>query len=277
MRFVTTHTGARIPALGMGTWRMGERPHARVAELRSLAAGLDLGLTLIDTAEMYGNGAAEELVGEAIRGRRDQVFVVTKVLPQNASRAGTLAAADRSLRRLGVEAIDLYLLHWPSRRPLAETLGAFEHLVAAGKIRHYGVSNFDADSLREALGGPGGAGVACNQVLYNLESRGPEWSLLPLCAERGVALMAYTPLASGALVRRRVLAAVAGRRGATPAQVALAWTLRHPAVVAVPKAADLGHIRDVAGALSVTLTGSDLAELDRAFPPPRKERPLETV
>ncbi len=277
MRFVTTHTGARIPALGMGTWRMGERPHARAAELRALAAGLDLGLTLIDTAEMYGDGAAEGLVGEAIRGRRDQVFVVTKVLPQNASREGTLAAAERSLRRLGVETIDLYLLHWPSRRPLAETLGAFRRLVAAGKIRHYGVSNFDTASLREALGTPGGADIACDQVLYNLEHRGPEWSLLPLCAEHGLALMAYTPLASGALVRRRALAAVAGRRGATPAQVALAWTLRYPGAVAIPKAADIGHVRDIAGALSVTLTGSDLAELDQAFPPPRKQRPLETL
>lgn len=275
MRFVTTHSGARLPVLGMGTWRMGDRPRRRGEELRALSLGLDLGLTLIDTAETYGDGAAEELVGEAIRGRREDVFIVTKILPQNASRAGTMAAAERSLRRLGVERIDLYLLHWPASHPLAETLEAFERLVAAGKIRDYGVSNFDARQVRRAVEVPGGDRIACDQVLYNLAQRGAEWSLLPFCAERGIALMAYTPLDSGALCRGRALSAVARRRSATPAQVALAWTLRHPRVVVIPKAGDVGHVRENAGALSLALAPEDLAELDRAFPPPRGERPLE--
>jgi diketogulonate reductase-like aldo/keto reductase len=256
---------------------MGERPGRRAAEVAALRLGLDLGIGLIDTAEMYGDGGAEEVVGEAIRGRRDDVFVVTKVLPGNASRAGTLRAAERSLRRLRTDRIDLYLLHWAGPHPLAGTLEAFEELRAAGKIRHHGVSNFDLAEMEEAGSLPGGARIAANQVLYNLERRGIERRLLPWCRERGVVVMAYSPLDQGALARRPALRAVARRHGVSPERVAVAWTIRQAGLVTIPKAARPEHVRDCAAAIHLRLSAEDLAELDRAYPALDRDLPLETA
>jgi diketogulonate reductase-like aldo/keto reductase len=271
---VTARTGARMPALGQGTWRMGEKRSARRGEVAALRLGLDLGMTLIDTAEMYAGGGAEKVVGEAIRGRRDGVFLVSKVLPENASRAGTMRAAERSLRRLGTDRIDLYLLHWEGSHPLAETLEAFTRLREAGKIIHYGLSNFDRDLMEKAESLPGGAAVAADQVLYHLGRRAAEGRLLPWCAERGVVLMAYAPLAEGRLLRRRALTQVARRHGVPPARVALAWTLRLPGVVSIPKASDPAHVRDNAAAVDLKLTPEDFADLDAAFPPPPADEPI---
>ncbi len=253
---------------------MGEKRSARRGEVAALRLGLDLGMTLIDTAEMYADGGTEEVVGEAIRGRRDRVFLVSKVLPKNATLKGTVRAAERSLRRLGTDRIDLYLLHWEGSHPLAETLEAFTLLREAGKIVHYGLSNFDLDLMEEAESLPGGAAVAADQVLYHLGKRAPEGRLLPWCAERGVVLMAYSPLAQGRLLTRRALARVARRHGATPARVALAWTLRQPGVVSIPKASNPAHLRDNAAAVDLKLTPEDLAELEAAFPPPPPDEPL---
>jgi diketogulonate reductase-like aldo/keto reductase len=263
-----------MPVLGQGTWQMGVDETERPREVGALRLGLDLGMTLIDTAEMYADGGAEEVVGEALRGRRDEVFLVSKVLPKNASREGTVRAAERSLRRLGTDRIDLYLLHWESKTPLAETLEAFTRLREAGKIRHYGLSNFDRDLMQEAESLPGGAAVAADQVLYHLGKRGLEARLLPWCAERGVTVMAYSPLAQGRLRRRRGLAGVARRHGVTPSRVAVAWTLRLPGIVSIPKASSPDHVRDNAAALDLKLTSEDLAELDAAFPPPSPDEPL---
>ena len=226
-----------MPNLGMGTWRMGENDAARRDEVVALQLGIDLGLRLIDTAEMYGRGGAEKVVAEAIAGRRDGVFVVSKVLPQNASYAGTLAACERSLERLRTDRIDLYLLHWPGEHPLEETLRALVDLVEQGKIRHYGLSNFDLEELEHAERLTGGPRVAANQVLYNVERRGIERKLIPWCASRGIAVMAYSPLEQGRLRPDEVLRRVAARHDASPAQAALAWTLRHENVVSIPKAA----------------------------------------
>lgn len=265
--------GTPIPALGQGTWRMGESAAARAQEVAALRLGLDLGMSLIDTAEMYGEGGAEKVVGEAIAGRRQEVFLVSKVYPHNASRRGAVAACERSLKRLRVETIDLYLLHWRGSVPLAETVEAFEALRRAGKIRHWGVSNCDVDDLEEL--GPALAACATDQVLYSLEHRGIEYDLLPFCAQRGMPVMAYSPLGQGGrLLRQRALAEVAARRGLTPAQVAIAWTLRHPHVVSIPKAADPAHVRQNAAAREVVLTAEDLATLDAAFPRPTQKRPL---
>lgn len=279
MRTVRLPDGTEVPALGQGTWHMGERRADRRAEADALHLGLDLGLTLIDTAEMYGDGGAEEVVGEAIAGRpRESVFLVSKVYPHNATRRAMPAACERSLRRLRVETIDLYLLHWRGSAPLAETVEAFEALRRQGKIRRWGVSNLDVADLQE-LGEEALARCATDQVLYNLSSRGIEFDLLPLCRARGMPVMAYTPLGqAGRMLRDRVLAAVAARHGATPAQVALAWTLRDPGgVIAIPKAADAAHVRENAAAAAIALTPEDLAELDAAFPPPKRKRPLEML
>jgi diketogulonate reductase-like aldo/keto reductase len=265
--------GTPIPALGQGTWHMGEDRGARGREADALRLGLDLGMTLIDTAEMYAEGGAEEVVAEAIRGRRDDAFLVSKVYPHNASRRGAVAACERSLKRLGVEAIDLYLLHWRGAVPLAETVEAFEALRAAGKIRHWGVSNCDVDDLEEL--GPALAGCATDQVLYSLEHRGVEFDLLPFCAARRMPVMAYSPIGQGGkLLRHRALREVAARHGATPAQAALAWTLRDPNVVSIPKASDPGHVRQNAAAREIVLAPEDLATLDAAFAPPRRKRGL---
>ena len=274
---VRTRSGAVMPNLGLGTWRMGENDADRRDEVAALKLGLDLGLTLIDTAEMYADGNAETVVADAIAGRRAGVFLVSKVLPHNASHAGTVAACERSLKRLRVECIDLYLLHWPGEHPLEETLGAFTRLVEQGKIAHYGLSNCDLDEMARAEKLPGGRQAGANQVLYNLERRGIERTLIPWCASRNIAIMAYSPLEQGRLRPHEVLRRVGARHDATPAQVALAWTLRHDNVVAIPKATRLVHVRDNAKAADIVLTEEDLADVDRAFPPPRRDVPLETL
>jgi diketogulonate reductase-like aldo/keto reductase len=274
-------SGSRIPVLGQGTWNMGEDPSARADEVAALRLGLDLGVTLIDTAEMYGEGGAEEVVGEAIAGRRDEVFLVSKVYPHNADRRGVQAACERSLRRMRVERIDLYLLHWRGNVPLEETLEAFVRLREQGKIGDFGVSNFDLDDMLEAAALPGGELVATDQVLYNLSQRGIEWELLPWCRERRIPLMAYSPLESNpneqaGLLGNPLLAAVARRHGVTPAQVALAWLLRQDGVVVIPKAVRPQHVRENRAALDLSplLTSEDLAQLDAGFPAPRRRRPL---
>ncbi|RBM17989.1 oxidoreductase [Prauserella sp. PE36] len=277
MRYLRLGPGDRLPVLGQGTWHMGERGRDREAEVEALRAGLDLGLTLIDTAEMYGDGGAEEVVAEAIAGRRDETFLVSKVLPHNASLRGTIEACERSLRRLGTDRLDLYLLHWRGGHPLAETLRALERLRADGKIRHFGVSNFDREDLRETWRTPCGEQVVTDQVLYNLTRRGPEFDLLPWCRERGVAVMAYSPIEQGRLLRDRVLAEVAERHGATPAQIAIAWVLHQPGVCAIPKAATREHVEQNAAALEVRLTQEDLSALDTRFPPPTRPEPLEVL
>jgi diketogulonate reductase-like aldo/keto reductase len=274
--------GQLVPRLGQGAWRIGELPARRAAEIAALRAGLDLGLALIDTAEMYGDGRSEELISEAIVGRREEVFLVSKVLPQNASRAGTVAACKRSLKRLKTDYLDLYLLHWRQSERLDETLEAFATLHKAGSIRAYGVSNFDRDDLEEADALDNGAQIASNQVLYNLEHRGIEWDLLPWCRERAMPVMAYSPLGSGGQALRRllgdrVLRGVAERHAATPAQIALAWVLRQPDVVAIPKAGSPEHVRENRRALDLALTDDDLRELDAAFPPPRRKVQLEMI
>ena len=271
---VTLPGGERVPALGQGTWHMGENRLRADEEAAAVRLGIELGMTLIDTAEMYGNGGAEEMVARAAEGVRDDLFIVSKVYPHNASRAGVIAACERSLERLRTDRIDLYLLHWRGSIPLTETIAGFERLLREGKIRHYGVSNFDRADMAEWAALKGGETVAADQVLYNLSRRGPEWDLLPWCRERGIAIMAYTPLGQGSLLHDRTLAEIAHRRNATPAQVALAWLLRQEGVIVIPKAARLEHVRDNRGALDVALTEEDWAAFDRAFPPPKGKRSL---
>lgn len=277
MRDFSFPSGAAVPVLGQGTWCMAERPPQRAAEIAALRRGIDLGMNLIDTAEMYTDGEAEELVGEAIAGRRDEVFLVSKVLPENASRRGTIAACERSLKRLGTDRLDLYLLHWRGRHPLAETLDALLTLQRDGKIRDWGVSNFDVDDMEELASLPGGDGVATNQVLYNLTRRGIEFDLLAWCRKRGIPVMAYSPIEQGRLVGHRALRDIAARHDATTAQVALAWTLREKGVVAIPKAASAAHVEENRAALDLKLSQHDLAELGRAFPPPEGPMPLEMI
>jgi len=266
--------GERVPALGQGTWHMGEARRRIAEEAAAVRLGIELGMTLIDTAEMYGNGGAEEMVAQAAEGLRDQLFIVSKVYPHNASRAGVVAACERSLARLRTDRIDLYLLHWRGSIPLAETLAGFVQLRRDGKIRHYGVSNFDRADMAELVALQGGDTVAADQVLYNLSRRSPEWDLVPWCRERGIAIMAYTPLGQGSLLRDRTLAEIARRRNATPAQVALAWLLRQEGMIVIPKAARREHVRDNRGALDVMLTAEDRSALDRAFPPPKGKSAL---
>lgn len=277
MRTVTLASGEVLPVLGQGTWCMAEKRQSRQSEIAALRCGLDLGMTLIDTAEMYTDGASEELVGEAIAGRRDEVFLISKVLPQNASRRGTVNACERSLKRLGTDYLDLYLLHWRGSVPLAETLDALQALKREGKIRHWGVSNFDLDDMRELLTLPGGAEAAVNQVLYNLTRRGIEYDLLPWCRKHGVAVMAYSPIEQGRLLDDPVLRQIASRHGATLAQVALTWVLRMEGVIAIPKAGKVVHVEENRDALELVLTREDLAELDHAFPAPDSPRPLEMI
>ncbi|MFT8245759.1 aldo/keto reductase [Roseomonas sp. BN140053] len=273
MRKVMLPDGTTVPALGQGTWKMGERGADRRAEAAALRLGLDLGLSLIDTAEMYAEGGAEEVVAEAIRGRRDEVFLVSKVYPQNASAARMARACENSLRRLRVETLDLYLLHWRGAVPLAETVAAFEQLREKGHIRRWGVSNLDVDDLEEL--GTAIGHCATNQVLYNLEARGAEFDLLPFCSRHSMPLMAYSPVGQGgALLRHPALRAVASRHGCSAARVALAWCLRQPGVIAIPKSASPEHLRDNAAAAELLLTPQDLAELDAAFPPPKRKQPL---
>jgi diketogulonate reductase-like aldo/keto reductase len=277
MTFRTTAlpSGEAVPVFGLGTWKMGETQGRFTDEVAALRLGLDLGATLIDTAEMYAD--AELVVAEAVKGRRDGLFLVSKVLPSNASRAGTIAACERSLKRLGTDRLDLYLLHWRGGVPLAETVAAFETLKAAGKIRHWGVSNFDNDDMDELDSVPHGRACQANQVLYNLTRRGIELDLLPWSRKHSMPIMAYSPVEQGALARSGRLDAVATRHGATPAQVALAWTMRQDGVIAIPKAVRPQHVRENIAAQDIKLTAQDLAELDTAFPPPRSRRPLEMI
>jgi diketogulonate reductase-like aldo/keto reductase len=277
VRTATLPAGETLPVLGLGTWKMGEDRRRRGEEIAALRLGVELGMTLLDTAEMYGAGGAEEVVGEAFRGRRDEIFLVSKVLPSNASRQGTIRACEASLGRLGTDRIDLYLLHWRGSVPLAETVAGFEALKKAGKIRHWGVSNFDAGDMAELAGTAGGAGVQANQVLYNLSSRGIEWDLLAESEAAGIPVMAYSPVGQGDLAGDPRLGEIARRHGTSAAGVALAWVLRRPGIVAIPKAVRPEHVRQNRAALDIALTEADLAELDAAFPPPRRKRPLAII
>jgi diketogulonate reductase-like aldo/keto reductase len=270
-------SGELIPVLGQGTWEMGESPAERAEELRTLRLGLDLGMTLIDTAEMYGDGAAEVLVAEAIAGRRDEVFLVSKVLPANATRHGTIEACERSLERLQTDRLDLYLLHWRGSLPLEPTIRALGELREAGKIRHWGVSNFDALDLAEVVTVAGGDAVETDQVLYNLSHRGIEFELLPWCREWGLPVMAYSPVDRGRLIANDVVVEIAKKHDATPGQVALAWVLRHDDICAIPKASIHEHVRENRGALDLRLDTEDLRLLDDEFPPPAGPQPLEII
>jgi len=263
-----------VCALGQGTWEMGEDPSRRSDEIDSLRRGLDLGLTVIDTAEMYGDGAAETLVGKAITGRRDEVFLVSKVYPYHASRSGVVQACEQSLRRLQTDRLDLYLLHWPSSHPIEETIEGFEALTADGRILRWGVSNFDLSALQHAVGASGGAGCATNQVLYNLKHRGIEFDLLLWMTGHGMPLMAYSPIDRGTLVRASALTAIAEKHSATPAQIALAFVLAHDNVLAIPKASSPCHLEANAAALDLHLDAEDLHAIDQAFSPPRSPIPL---
>ena len=266
MKTVALPNGKMVPAIGIGTWKMAEDARHRTAELTSIKRAIDLGMTLIDTAEMYGEGSAEELVGEAIRGRREEVFLVSKVYPHNAGRHAAIAACDRSLLRLGVERIDLYLLHWRGSVPLSETFAAFSELLDAGKIGAFGVSNFDVDDMQEAWADPNGRHLATNQILYNLTRRSVEHDLLPWCASHRVPVMAYSPVEQGRLIRKGI-----------PAQTALAWLLNKEGIIAIPKSSDVRHIEENRVAADLVLTTEELAQLDRAFPRPRKPKPLEML
>ncbi len=274
---VSLSDGISVPSLGLGTWKMGDR-RQRDTERAALSLGLDLGMTLIDTAEMYGDGASETLVGEAIAGRRDEVFVVTKVLPSNATRSGIPKACAQSLRRLGCERIDLYLLHWRSGEDLATVVEAFERLRDKGDIARWGVSNFDTDDLEELVAMTAGDECAANQVLYNPQARGIEFDLLPWCAARSMAVMAYSPVGQGGrLLQNRAIVEVARRHGVSPAMVAIAWSMRRPGVISIPKASDPEHVRENARAANLALSAEDVALIDGAFPPPDGRRSLEML
>ena len=277
MKTLLLPCGEAVPALGMGTWNMGDSPARRADELATLRLGLDLGCTLVDTAEMYGEGLSEELVGEALQGRRDEAFIVTKVYPHNASKAGTVAACERSLRRLRTDRIDLYLLHWRGSVPLAETLQAFMALQKAGKIRHYGISNLDIADMKELWALPGGKDVQANQLLYNLTRRGIEHDLLPWLRQRAIPVMAYSPIEQGRLAADKRLSKFAARQGMTPAQVALAWLLAKDDVIAIPKTGSKLRVQENFDALSHPLDAAALAELDSLFPPPTGPVPLEML
>ena len=269
--------GEAVSALGIGTWMMGERPSARAQETESVRVGVELGLTLVDTAEMYGDGDCETFLGDALAGLRGKVFLVSKVYPQNASRLGVMAACERSLKRLKTDSLDLYLLHWRGGVPLEETVAGFEKLKQMGKIRHWGVSNFDTDDMEELWDTPGGEACAVNQVLYNLSRRGPEWDLLPWMQAHKVPLMAYSPVERGRIKVEGALTTIAAKHGAKPFQVALAWALRAPGNIVIPKTSHAEHMRDNAGTRAITLDAEDLAALDKAFPPPTRKRSLEML
>jgi len=274
---VALRSGERIPAFGVGTWRMGEVRSRRSEEIGTLRLAIDLGVTLIDTAEMYADGGAERVVGEAIAGRREELFLVSKVYPHNAARNDVIAACERSLKRLGTDRLDLYLLHWPASVPIAETLDAFMALQQAGKIRHYGVSNFAVDEMADLWKAPGGSAVAVNQLLYNLTRRGIEWALLPWMRERRIPTMAYSPLEQARLLQNRPLAAFAKTHAMTPAQAALRWLLAQDDMIVIPKSSNAERLRENLAALDRTLSADQLAELDRLFPPPSTPRPLEVL
>jgi len=274
---VTLPSGEKVPQLGQGTWWMGESRRAFDEEVAALRLGLDLGMTLIDTAELYAEGGAEEVVAEAVKGRRDNCFIVSKVKPENSTRAGMIAACERSLKRLKTDRIDLYLLHWRGPPGLEETLAGFEALLAKGVIRYFGVSNFDVGDMEELFRLKGGDACASNQVVYNLRRRGIEYGLVPWSREHGIPIMAYSPIEQGRIGRDRGLAAIAARHGVTPSQIALAWVLRHSDMMVIPKSSNAEHVRENRAALDIALSEADLAELDRTFPPPKGARPLEIL
>jgi diketogulonate reductase-like aldo/keto reductase len=276
MKLVTLKDGESVPAMGQGTWMMGERPDQRADEIAALRLGMELGMTLIDTAEMYGDGAAERLIGDALGDVRNEVFLVSKAYPQNASRRRLAEACEASLRRLRTDRLDLYLLHWRGSVPLAETVEAMEALRSAGKIRHWGVSNLDTADMAELVGA-GGDGCVTDQILYNLTRRGPEHDLLPWLADHAMPVMAYSPVEQGRLIAYPALARVAETIGATPAQVALAWTLRRDGTIAIPKAGTEAHVRENRAAADLILSDADFAALDAAFPRPRGRGPLEML
>jgi diketogulonate reductase-like aldo/keto reductase len=277
MKLSQLPAGESVPILGQGTWQLGENPRKKQAEIAALRLGLDLGMTLMDTAEMYGDGATEKLVAEAIAGRRDEVFLVSKVLPHHATVRGTIAACEASLRRLNTDVIDLYLLHWRGSVALSETLEAFTALVKAGKIRYWGVSNFDDADMEELFALNGGEAVATNQVLYNLTRRGIERDLLPLCRTHRIPIMAYSPIEQGRVLGRAELLRIADRHGVTPVQVALAWVLRAENIIAIPRSGNPDHVRENRAALDIQLTSADIGELDLAFAAPTGKRPLEMI
>jgi diketogulonate reductase-like aldo/keto reductase len=277
MRTTRFSSGEEVPVLGQGTWGFGEHPENRQNEIDALRFGIDIGMKLIDTAEMYGDGAAEELIGQAIEGRREKTFIVDKVLPQHATRRGTVAACEQSLRRLGTDRIDLYLLHWRSGVPLAETLAGFDDLLRAGRILYWGVSNFDVPDMEEVAGLPGGSAVATDQVLYNLMRRGIEYDLMPWCEQRHMPIMAYSPLEQGRLMGDPDIRRIADEHAATAAQIALAWVLRKEGLIAIPKASTPGRVKQNRIALDIHLTPDQLAALDRAFPAPARKMPLEMI
>ena len=274
MKYVELASGEKVPALGLGTWKMGAGASDEAAQLRALQTGIAQGMTLIDTAEMYGDGRSEELVAKAIAGQRDKVFVVSKVLPQNASRKGTIKACEASLKRLKTGVMDLYLLHWRGSHPLSDTFAAFEELRAAGKIRYYGVSNFDVDDLSEVEKFAPKANCAANQVMYNLSDRGIEWELYPKCYKEKIAVMAYCPLGQGGLISNRNLEPIARKHQVTSAAIALAFTLRLPGVISIPKSSHEKRVLENAAAADLVLDDDDLARLDKHFPPPPRKLPL---
>ena len=269
--------GATVAALGLGTWRMGETASWRAEEIAALRVGIDAGMTLVDTAEMYADGGAEDVLGEAMDGRRDEVFVVSKVYPHNAGARSAVAACERSLRRLRTDRLDLYLLHWRGRIPLAETVTAFERLRRDGKILRWGVSNFDAADIGELLALPDGANCAVNQVMYHVGERGIEWSLLPLCRRHSIRVMAYAPVGEGALLRNAKLMRIAGAAGITPAQLALAWLIRHDDIISIPQTSNVAHVLENRAATAITLSPATLAEIDTAFPPPKSASRLAVI
>lgn len=277
MRHLLLPSGEELPVLGQGTWGMGETPGSYPAEVTALRHGLELGLGLIDTAEMYGSGGAEKVVGEAILGRRDEVFLVSKVLPGNSDHRGVVEACERSLRRLGTDRIDLYLLHWRGGVPLAETLSALTELRDSGKIRDFGVSNFDTEDMRELWGEAGGDTCATDQILYNLSRRGPEYDLLPWCRDHEVPVMAYSPIEQGRLLGDPVLERIAEGHGASSAQVAIAWVLAGGGLCAIPKAGTVEHVEENHAALDLRLTREDLKALDERFPGPAQPGPLDVL
>jgi len=276
-RMTSLPDGTSVPVLGQGTWEIGDSPATADAEQAALSRGLDLGLTLIDTAELYGNGKSEQLVGEVIRDRRDEVFLVSKVRPENAGEMSMMLACERSLERLGVDRLDLYLLHWESRHPMDEIIAGFEELVDEGLILRWGVSNLDIKAMNVLERIDGAEHCQTNQVLYNLGSRGVEFDLLPWAQERNMPLMAYSPLGRGDLLNHPVLIEVADRHDATPAQIALAAVMRQPGVIAIPKASTVAHVEANAAALEITLDEEDMAALDRAFLPPTSAQPLDII
>jgi diketogulonate reductase-like aldo/keto reductase len=277
MKTVALPSGERVPALGQGTWKMAEDRQQRAQEIASLRVGLDAGLTLIDTAEMYGDGRAEELVAEAVGKRRNEVFIVSKVYPHNATREGAIVACERSLKRLRTDRIDLYLLHWRGDVPFAQTMEAFTALQRSGKIRHYGVSNLDLSDMQELWSVPGGSATATNQLLYNLVRRGIEWDLLPWLRKQRVPTMAYSPIEQAKLLRNGKLVEFSKRHGMTPAQAALSWLLAKDDIIVIPKTGSSQRLTENLGALDRPLTPAQLAELDESFPPPKRAQPLDML